>query len=71
MKKKMNLANIQGKLSRSEMKSVMAGSGCYLGPSCTSVGATWCLYPGQSCFATGGSKCVLCPGTYNFCCSHG
>ncbi len=25
--KKMNLANIQGKLSRSEMKNIMAGSG--------------------------------------------
>jgi hypothetical protein len=29
--KKMSLANITGKLSRAEMKNIMAGSGCTLG----------------------------------------
>lgn len=36
--KKMSLANIQGKLSRAEMKNIMAGSGsstCMVGASCT------------------------------------
>ena len=33
--KKMSLANIQGKLSRTEMKNIMAGSGCEA-PICVS-----------------------------------
>ena len=37
--KKMSLANIQGKLSRTEMKKIMAGSGkiqkCCIGNECT------------------------------------
>lgn len=32
--KKMSLANIQGKLSRTEMKNIMAGSGSGCGGSC-------------------------------------
>ena len=35
---KMSLANIKGKLSRAEMKNIMAGSGeddCKIGQSCT------------------------------------
>lgn len=34
--KKMSLANIQGKLNRSEMKSIMAGSGAYCTQTCQS-----------------------------------
>jgi len=34
---KMSLANIQGKLSRSEMRKVMAGSGCDIPCTCNGV----------------------------------
>jgi len=38
----MSLANIQGKLSRTEMKNIMAGSGGCSGPGC-------CVLVGQQC----------------------
>ena len=41
--KKMSLANIQGKLSRNEMKNIMAGSDADCGGSSTCV-------PGQPCY---------------------
>jgi hypothetical protein len=44
MQKKMSLANIQGKLSRAEMKSIMAGSGACqsYGEACNSATALNC-----------------------------
>lgn len=51
---KMSLANIQGKLSRAEMKNIMAGSGG--NPLCT--GVVECKRgsePGDDCFE--GCKC--------------
>jgi len=45
--KKMSLANIQGKLSRAEMKNIMAGSGssctCYSNSDCTACGKAGAL----------------------------
>jgi len=53
-KNKMNLANIQGKLSRSEMKNIMAGKvapvGCGTGISCDNKSS------GDSC----GTKSCIC-----------
>lgn len=49
--KKMSLANIKGKLSRSEMKNIMAGSGGTIGYMCC-----W----------TGTQSCSTC-GTYGSC----
>ena len=52
--KKMSLANIQGKLSRTEMKEIMAGSNGWngdCGPSCSAQGPT--------------CQCYLVMGTYN------
>ena len=53
---KMSLANIKGKLSRAEMKNIMAGSGSYLysGGSCTGSVGTWIMTPptsSNSCYA--------------------
>ncbi len=45
---KMSLAGIQGKLSRAEMKSIMAGSGCY---KCCWTGTSNCSV-GVSCSAS-------------------
>lgn len=56
---KLSLANIQDKLSRAEMKSIMAGSGntgsclniCQTSADCTSICKT--------CGGTNGNNCVL------------
>lgn len=67
--KKLNLANIQGKLSRAEMKKIMAGSdaiGCVPSPGTCDVGNSCLLsnnQPGRcyqnssgtSCYCGGGS----------------
>jgi hypothetical protein len=47
-KTKMSLANIQGKLSRAEMKSIMAGSGTDCADNCTL---------GNTCFFSGPEGC--------------
>jgi hypothetical protein len=65
---KLSLANIQGKLSRAEMKKIMAGSGagcatsmswCDTTITCTmSTGQQGKCYPnssGTSCYCAGGS----------------
>jgi hypothetical protein len=51
---KMSLANIKGKLSRAEMKNIMAGSGSYMytGGSCTGSVGEWIMTP-----PTSGSTC--------------
>ena len=61
---KMSLANIQGKLSRSEMKNIMAGSGggtCRSG-ACTvynsANGQTYSGYCGLWVHTTGSSHCM-------------
>lgn len=66
---KMNLANIQGKITRSELRKIMAGSGG--GMSNCSVqcpgGATWprdCGY-GVDCTSNNG------PTKYEICCGSG
>ncbi len=48
--KKMSLANIKGKLSRAEMKNIMAGSG---GSSCNQYGPALCF--GRCTFSNGAS----------------
>ena len=48
--KKMSLANIQGKLSRTEMKNIMAGSGSGSGGYCIGSVGSWngsCWIPGD------------------------
>jgi hypothetical protein len=47
---KMSLANIKGKLSRTEMKNIMAGSGSYLytGGSCIGSVGSWIMTPPTS-----------------------
>jgi hypothetical protein len=53
---KMSLANIQGKLSRVEMKNIMAGSGgCYIVSSSQGY---------QSCWYTSGDEWSLCRRVY-------
>jgi hypothetical protein len=54
---KMSLANIQGKLSRSEMKNIMAGSGgghCW---SCTSNQGSSCWYVASNDVGAGFFTC--------------
>jgi hypothetical protein len=50
---KMSLANIQGKLSRTEMKSIMAGSGgspgCHEGTACGAHGNGTCGTTSSGC----------------------
>lgn len=61
--KKMSLANIQGKLSRAEMKNIMAGSGtsnCNSDP-CGSALSTIC---GEGCYCMNGD---LGPGDGGWC----
>ncbi len=53
---KMSLANIQGKLSRAEMKNIMAGSG---------VEGMSCGGPYGEAFCRAGSSCYSC-SSYNF-----
>jgi hypothetical protein len=50
---KMSLENIQGKLSRTEMKNIMAGSGNAPGWKCCWTGTSNC----SSC-VVGGTSCV-------------
>ena len=64
--KKMSLANIQGKLSRTEMKNIMAGSA---GTFCHNTN-NWCSYVGGACNLTGSGYCVSC-GPGKFGCAHG
>ncbi len=61
---KMSLANIKGKLSKAEMKNIMAGSSTYTGCVCTG-GATgaWYYTSTPSCFQ-------LTQDKYNYCRSH-
>jgi hypothetical protein len=57
--KKMSLANIQGKLSRSEMKNIMAGSD-YGGGYCGSVGSAQNCPPhttAEKCDSQGRAYC--------------
>ncbi len=56
----MSLANIQGKLSRAEMKNIMAGSG-------ESGWGTWC-YNGD-CGGPGCRQWVTCNYTFTKCAS--
>lgn len=49
--KKMSLANIQGKLSRAEMKQIMAGSG---GESCNTY---WCSTNSDCVTKNCGNRC--------------
>ena len=55
---KMSLANIKGKLSRTEMKNIMAGSGCSVGKSCL----TYAFPQPGFCRPGGGYPC-LCKQT--------
>jgi hypothetical protein len=56
--KKMSLANIKGKLSRAEMKQIMAGSSC----GCTSNADCEAKHCGTRCFSYNGSNvCVSWP----------
>lgn len=66
--KKMSLANIKGKLSRAEMKNIMAGSGL----DCTHYNRRYdgCWYWGQSC-GNGGAFCYPLSDFSGFCCIHG
>lgn len=63
--KKMSLANIQGKLNRTEMKKIMAGSGTLCGnynDPCYTL-ATWGTYSccaSLGCYATGGETTGFC-----------
>jgi hypothetical protein len=56
---KMSLANIQGKLSRTEMKNIMAGSGAYGNHKCCWTGTSNC------------SACVSTPGASTYGCTTG
>ena len=60
---KMSLANIQGKLSRKELKSIMAGSGdaCATQKCKTNTGSSDCYtstQPGKGCICWYGSACA-------------
>jgi hypothetical protein len=59
-KQKLSLAAIQDKLSRNEMKQIMAGSmTCYA--TCSN-GQTWGLLCNTSCYTYGSG--VVCGGSY-------
>jgi hypothetical protein len=63
----MSLANIQGRLSRTEMKNIMAGSdGCSSKPCTLYDGATGLTYPGYCGFSNPGliCECVTTYGVY-------
>ena len=62
--KKMSLANIKGKLSKTEMKNIMAGSGDI---ACSTY-IELCA-PGYPCSgAFGSGTCKITGGGYLFCC---
>jgi len=58
---KMSLANIENKLSRAEMKNIMAGSGSttceYLHPSCSTDQDCINVNKGVACCTYGDTKC--------------
>lgn len=59
--KKMSLANIKGKLSRAEMKNIMAGSGDSVVCICTDgteVGTATCANCFTYCNTRGGISCT-------------
>lgn len=64
--KKMSLANIQGKLSRAEMKSIMAGSGsgdacnCNSNDDCAGNATKKTCYNGAAYSCTPGAKIGWC-----------
>jgi hypothetical protein len=62
---KMSLANIQGKLSRAEMKNAIAGldGGNYGGCQCTGSVGAWIYTSMPSCFS-------LAADRYTYCRSH-
>lgn len=67
--KKMSLASIQGKLSRVEMKNIMAGSGCawtYSGCSYNESGYLTCDYTDCNGASHCGYQCMY-PGDGNAC----
>ena len=69
--KKMSLANVQGKLSRAEMKNVMAGSTTFIGNPLNPNDKCWgiaCVsdYTCKACYG----YFVAC-GCFNNKCSHG
>ena len=60
---KMSLANIKGKLSRAEMKNIMAGSGCYPNnQGDCNLNQAACVFAGKSGKARdcGSSFCCCC-----------
>ncbi len=62
--KKMSLTTIQGKLSRTEMKNIMAGSGsggCYTGSDCT-------LNQAACVFSSWSGKARSCRNIFCWCC---
>ncbi len=60
--KKMSLANIKGKLSRAEMKKIMAGSGDCGCQSNSDCGNTTCKMEGARCYSYNGTNvCVYLP----------
>ena len=65
--KKMSLANMQGKLSRSEMKNIMAGSGSgSCTASCPSASLT-CTSPTGSCGISYWRNSITCDNI-EYCC---
>ena len=65
--KKMSLANIQGKLSRAEMKKIMAGSGCSTSGCTLYDASTGITYTGYCGFTTGpGAPFCECKTSYGF-----
>ena len=58
----MSLANIKGKLSRTEMKNIMAGSGCGTGP-CTVYDGTR-THSGRCGFNFYACECITDLGYY-------
>ena len=54
---KISLANLQGKLNRVEIKSIMAGSGGPYGGNCGNFCNTYCTWP-QPCSQTNTYHCT-------------
>ena len=68
---KMSLANIQGKLSRAEMKNIMAGDGNedQIGPGDDSSNSGWgtCCTPSGDCGGPGCRQWVNCNYIFKAC----
>ena len=62
---KMSLANIKGKLSRTEMKNIMAGSGATCTYYCNWTPGVACGV--SSCTNGPGGNCITCGGK-EYCC---